>query len=235
MSSTEQPAPLPSQVHGEKLRAMPLLAEVDGHFLSVLSTHLQPEVFLPDEDVIVRGMRTSAAYFIDRGRVRVTLAGRTIVIRTDYFAEHALFLDTQHSYAARAMTHVDAYSLERARFGGTMLQFPSAAMHLTHLADVIATTRSKETPAEKHDKKRRSVKLPPERAGLAATPSPTAEPHGSFDERGASTSIDALREAIDQRFEALEQQLERVLAAVPIDHPCHRQRHRQAHALHRPR
>ena len=91
------------------------------------------------------------------------------------------------------MTHVDAYSLERARFGGTMLQFPSAAMHL---ADVIATTRSKETPAEKHDKKRRSVKLPPERAGLAATP--TAEPHGSFDERGASTSIDALREAIDQ-------------------------------------
>ena len=77
--------------------------------------------------------------------------GRTIVIRTDYFAEHALFLDTQHSYAARAMTHVDAYSLERARFEGTMLQFPSAAMHLTHLADVIATTRSKETPAEKHD------------------------------------------------------------------------------------
>ena len=119
-----------------------------------------------------------------------------------------------------------------------MLQFPSAAMHL---ADVIATTRSKETPAEKHDKKRRSVKLPPERAGLAATPSPTAEPHGSFDERGASTSIDALREAIDQAsalFEALEQmkmKLERVLAAVPIDHPCHRQRHRQAHALHRPR
>ena len=208
--STEQPAPLPSQVHGEKLRAMPLLAEVDGHFLSALSTHLQPEVFLPDEDVIVRGMRTSAAYFIDRGRVRVTLAGRTIVIRTDYFAEHALFLDTQYCYAARAMTHVDAYSLERARFEGTMLQFPSAAVHL---ADVIATTRSKETPAEKRDKKRRSAELPPERAGLAA--SPTAEPHGSFDERGASTSIDALREAIDQRFEALEQKLERVLAAVP--------------------
>ena len=40
----------------------------------VQSTHLQPEVFI-DEDVIVRGMRTSAAYFIDCGRVRVTLAG----------------------------------------------------------------------------------------------------------------------------------------------------------------
>ena len=52
----------------------------------VQSTHLQPEVFI-DEDVIVRGMRTSAAYFIDCGRVRVTLAGRTIVIRTDYFNE----------------------------------------------------------------------------------------------------------------------------------------------------
>ena len=138
------------------------------------------------------------------------------------------------------MTHVDAYSLERARFGGTMLQFPSAAMHLTHLADVIATTRSKETPAEKHDKKRRSVKLPPSardsrrlRLRLPSrTAASTSEEHRRASTRFARPSIR------HQRFEALEQmkmKLERVLAAVPIDHPCHRQRHRQAHALHRPR
>ena len=136
------------QVHAEKLRTLPLFAEVDGRFLASLSMHLAPEVFLPDEYILVAGLVSSKAYFIERGRVQMihidaplsarkhSLSAsrksdaRTIHVRDDYFGEQGLFLGKQHKYSVRAMTHVDTYSLERLAFEETMKQHPSAALHI---------------------------------------------------------------------------------------------------------
>ena len=41
------------QVHERKLRQVPLFAEVEGRFLAALATYLIPEVYLPEEYILV--------------------------------------------------------------------------------------------------------------------------------------------------------------------------------------
>ena len=40
-------------------------------FLSTISMVLNPEIYLPDEEILVVGQVSRSAYFIERGRVQV--------------------------------------------------------------------------------------------------------------------------------------------------------------------
>ena len=95
------------QVHERKLRQVPLFAEVEGRFLAALATYLIPEVYLPEEYILVAGMVSRSAYIVDRGRVQVLCTDMSsrleiqsmrkdgghrhstshVVVRDDYFGE----------------------------------------------------------------------------------------------------------------------------------------------------
>jgi len=136
------------QTHGYKLRRLVLFANVDESFLGSLATYLQPEVFLPDEYILVKGQISNCAYFVERGRVQLIWvkegknARNEFVVRADYFGEHGLFQSKQHLYSARAMTHCDTYSLRRFDFEHVMREHPTVAVQI---ADMLPNVMPKAT------------------------------------------------------------------------------------------
>jgi hypothetical protein len=135
------------QTHEHKLRTLALFAGLDERFLSTLATHLKAEVYLPDEYILMLGQRAHAAYFIDRGRVHIVWrtdnkgGAPRFLVRSDYFGELALFQANQHSYSARAMTHVDAYSLDRDDFAEVLREHPTEAVLVADLLHSIMPTK----------------------------------------------------------------------------------------------
>ena len=53
-------------------------------------------------------------------------------VRQDFFGELGLLQTKQQLYSARAMTHVDAYRLDRADFEATMREHPAEAVQVRH-------------------------------------------------------------------------------------------------------
>lgn len=133
------------QTHERKLRSLGIFAHVDERFLAALATHLRPEVYLPDEFILILGQISSCAYFVERGRVNIlwrtdSKHAPRFVVRSDYFGELGLFQSKQHLYSARAMTHCDTYSLYRSDFESVLQQHPTVAIEI---ADMLPTMLSK--------------------------------------------------------------------------------------------
>eukprot|EP00327_Prymnesium_parvum_P000731 CAMPEP_0182847736 /NCGR_PEP_ID=MMETSP0006_2-20121128/28621_1 /TAXON_ID=97485 /ORGANISM="Prymnesium parvum, Strain Texoma1" /LENGTH=740 /DNA_ID=CAMNT_0024978097 /DNA_START=384 /DNA_END=2606 /DNA_ORIENTATION=- len=127
------------QVYGDMLRAFPIFANVDDHFLANMATKLKPEVYQPEEYILVRGQIWQSVYFIKRGKVQVTWAADrpsyvNVVEHENYFGELGLFLTSKLNYTVRAMTHLDCFRLDRLDFESVMRTHPAGSLHV---ADAI--------------------------------------------------------------------------------------------------
>jgi CRP-like cAMP-binding protein len=121
------------QTHEVKLRRFALFDGLDERFVAELATRLRPEVYLPDEYILVLGQVSHSAYFIERGRVHIlwrSAKAHSFAVRTDYFGELGLFQAKQHLYSARAMTHLDVYSLHRDHFRAAIRDNPAEAVQI---------------------------------------------------------------------------------------------------------
>ena len=65
------------QTHEKRLRASPFFATCQAPFLAAVGMKLTPEVYLPDEYIIVVGEVHTSCYFILRGRVQ-------LIFKSDY-------------------------------------------------------------------------------------------------------------------------------------------------------
>ena len=123
------------QVHEAKLRKFPPFCEAGERFVAALATHLKPEIYLPEAYVLVAGQVSHSIYFITRGEVQVTWQADQVNIVNlisvdDYFGELGLFVKNKLAYTVRAITHLDAFRLDRLDFEAVMRDHPAGALHV---------------------------------------------------------------------------------------------------------
>ena len=59
----------------------------------------------------------------------------------DYFGELSLFVNKKLAYTARAVTHLDAFRLDRAEFIAVMRSHPAGAVHVADLMGSVLPSR----------------------------------------------------------------------------------------------
>ena len=114
--------PLRTGVDVERLRAIPLFAELGTDVLEALAERLILERYAAGEDVVYPGDPADKLYLISRGRVEVlvhdgvTERRITTLHAGDYFGEMALLSDQPRSAVVRTIVPSQLYSLGRADF-----------------------------------------------------------------------------------------------------------------------
>ncbi|XP_057684454.1 potassium/sodium hyperpolarization-activated cyclic nucleotide-gated channel 2-like [Corythoichthys intestinalis] len=105
---------------------MPLFANTDPHFVTVILTKLRFEVFQPGDYIIREGTLGRKMYFIQHGTVVVTPRGSKDVRLSDgaYFGEICLLTQGRRTASVLAETYCRLYSLSVDSFNEVLEEHP---------------------------------------------------------------------------------------------------------------
>ncbi|XDV34096.1 hypothetical protein PO909_004301 [Leuciscus waleckii] len=105
---------------------MPLFANADPHFVTVLLTKLRFEVFQPGDMVIREGTLGRKMYFIQHGCVSVITHDNKEKLLNDgcYFGEICLLTRGRRTASVRAETYCRLYSLSVDSFNEVLEENP---------------------------------------------------------------------------------------------------------------
>jgi ABC-type multidrug transport system fused ATPase/permease subunit len=120
-----------------RLRRVPLFADVPPEGLAAIASRLQLERYAPGDTIIHQGDVGDKLYLIDRGQVEVTAHNGTAAERQintlhegDYFGEIALLMDVPRTATVRALGPVQLLTLTKADFRTLVDRVPSMAQQL---------------------------------------------------------------------------------------------------------
>jgi ATP-binding cassette subfamily B protein len=130
-------AGVPFGLEANRLRRVPLFADLPAETLALLASRLQLERYAPGETIIRQGDIGDRLYLIDRGRVEVVVAGGpageqqlNTLHEGDYFGEIALLMDTPRTATVRALGPVQLLALSKADFLALLARQPEIAARL---------------------------------------------------------------------------------------------------------
>uniref|UniRef100_A0A3Q0R276 Hyperpolarization activated cyclic nucleotide-gated potassium channel 3 n=1 Tax=Amphilophus citrinellus TaxID=61819 RepID=A0A3Q0R276_AMPCI len=105
---------------------MPLFANTDPHFVTVILTKLRFEVFQPGDFIIREGTLGRKMYFIQHGTVTIIPRGSKEIKLSDgaYFGEICLLTQGRRTASVRADTYCRLYSLSADSFGEVLEEHP---------------------------------------------------------------------------------------------------------------
>uniref|UniRef100_A0A8C6S572 Hyperpolarization activated cyclic nucleotide-gated potassium channel 3 n=1 Tax=Neogobius melanostomus TaxID=47308 RepID=A0A8C6S572_9GOBI len=105
---------------------MPLFANTDPHFVTVILTKLRFEVFQPGDFIIREGTLGRKMYFIQHGSVTVMTRGNKEIKLNDgaYFGEICLLTKGRRTASVRADTYCRLYSLSVDSFNEVLEEHP---------------------------------------------------------------------------------------------------------------
>ncbi|RVE67264.1 hypothetical protein OJAV_G00115420 [Oryzias javanicus] len=105
---------------------MPLFANTDPHFVTVILTKLRFEVFQPGDFIIREGTLGRKMYFIQHGTVTVIPRGSKEIRLSDgaYFGEICLLTQGRRTASVRAETYCRLYSLSADDFNEVLEEHP---------------------------------------------------------------------------------------------------------------
>ncbi|XP_062342485.1 potassium/sodium hyperpolarization-activated cyclic nucleotide-gated channel 3 isoform X2 [Osmerus eperlanus] len=105
---------------------MPLFANTDPHFVTVILTKLHFEVFQPGDFIIREGTLGRKMYFIQHGCVSVLSRGKQEIRLSDgsYFGEICLLTHGRRTASVRAETYCRLYSLSVDNFNEVLEEHP---------------------------------------------------------------------------------------------------------------
>ncbi|XP_061598298.1 potassium/sodium hyperpolarization-activated cyclic nucleotide-gated channel 2 isoform X2 [Cololabis saira] len=105
---------------------MPLFANTDPHFVTVILTKLRFEVFQPDDFIIREGTLGRKMYFIQHGTVTVIPRGSKEIQLNDgmYFGEICLLTQGRRTASVMADTYCRLYSLSADDFNEVLEEHP---------------------------------------------------------------------------------------------------------------
>ncbi|XP_042362889.1 potassium/sodium hyperpolarization-activated cyclic nucleotide-gated channel 2-like [Plectropomus leopardus] len=105
---------------------MPLFANTDPHFVTVILTKLRFEVFQPSDFIIREGTLGRKMYFIQHGTVTVIPRGSKEITLNDgaYFGEICLLTQGRRTATVRADTYCRLYSLSVDSFNEVLEEHP---------------------------------------------------------------------------------------------------------------
>jgi ATP-binding cassette subfamily B protein len=115
----------------ERLRAVPLFAELSQELLAELAGQLTQERVGADVDVVRQGEPADRLYLIVQGQVEVLVADASgerrinTLAAGDYFGEMALLTDQPRTATVRTLTSTQMYSLGRAEFIALLQRAPA--------------------------------------------------------------------------------------------------------------
>lgn len=124
-------------VGADRLRLLPLLADLPAGVLEELSAQFQPEIYQADREVVHEGDPGDRFYLIARGELEVLAAQadgsprKIAVLRDgDYFGEVALLRDQPRSATVRTVTPAVLLSLRRRHFATLLQATPELRIHM---------------------------------------------------------------------------------------------------------
>ncbi|KAJ8000320.1 hypothetical protein DPEC_G00203610 [Dallia pectoralis] len=105
---------------------MPLFANTDPHFVTVILTKLRFEVFQPNDFIIREGTLGRKMYFVQHGCVTVLPRGKKDIQLSDgaYFGEICLLTRGRRTASVRADTYCRLYSLSVDSFNEVLEEHP---------------------------------------------------------------------------------------------------------------
>ena len=124
----------------DRLRFVPIFAELDRAILNDLSGYLVTENVPADRPVIHEGDAGDKLYIIVRGLVSVTRAGTdgadvelAVLHDGDHFGERSLLRDVARTAAVRTMTPCVFVTLQRGKFLALLERAPGLRQELEHI------------------------------------------------------------------------------------------------------
>jgi len=121
----------------EILEKIPLFNGVSDEFLKDVSLYMRPIICIPNECVFKEGDAGNEMYFVIRGNLEVTHAGKVLAVLKDgdFFGEIALFNDQKKRTATvTSITYSDLYRLDRNLFDEVLKRYPKIAAHIKRIA-----------------------------------------------------------------------------------------------------
>ncbi|HWE51091.1 MAG TPA: ATP-binding cassette domain-containing protein [Bryobacteraceae bacterium] len=136
-------------VDGERLKAFPILENLDDAALSELAPFFATETFLPGREIVRQGDPGDKFYIIARGQVEVRrteeisgqIAEVAVLQDGDFFGEITLLTGFPRIATVRTLTVCTCISLERGHFTRLLDRFPE----LKREVSAIALKRLRET------------------------------------------------------------------------------------------
>jgi CRP-like cAMP-binding protein len=135
-----------SDIDAERLRAIPMFAEVDDEHLGRIAEVAGPFEVGPGHVLAERGQPGSGMFVVVEGTVEVDVPGSSPVSLGpgEFFGELALLADTERSARVRAVTAVTGLAIDRAAFLGLLHEEPRIALAmLPVLARRLATLEAR--------------------------------------------------------------------------------------------
>jgi ATP-binding cassette subfamily B protein len=130
-------------VASDRLRALPLFADLDAATLTELATYFGTEHYAEGRDVLQQGDHGDRFYIVARGRLLVTkhdAAGEAVEVATltdgDHFGEIALLRDDRRNATVRTLSPSVLLSLSRTHFMRLIQREPALRARVE--ADLIA-------------------------------------------------------------------------------------------------
>jgi len=123
----------------------PLIDAVDlfqgssSAFVVEIASSLEPQVYLPGDEIVRRGEIGSEMFFMSTGAVDV-INERDEVINSlsggSYFGEIALLRDVPRTASIRARTYCDVFRLDKSTFETILRRFPEVREQIEHRANL---------------------------------------------------------------------------------------------------
>jgi CRP-like cAMP-binding protein len=194
----------------ERLRAVPLFADLKSEQLAALARRLRPEAFEEDQTIFLHGDPGDCLYVIRQGRVRIELpstAAPPVILRVlepgEFFGEMALCDGKSRSASAVAMEPTQVLALFRDDFRDFLESSPEAAIHLLAvLAERLRATSERLMEGVIYDTSSRLARLLLHRVESEGTPS------GAGMALDRQISPDELAEGVGATVERIRQELD---------------------------
>lgn len=123
-------------VSPDRLRAIPLLADLEPDILAGVARLCVTHFYRPDEEVFRQGDPGDKFYLIARGRFEVVQNGRPLAVLQDgdCFGEIALVTDDRRNATVRAVTQSTCLAIGRAHFQQMLESSPKTRERIGQLA-----------------------------------------------------------------------------------------------------
>jgi CPA2 family monovalent cation:H+ antiporter-2 len=119
----------------ELAKKFPVFSSIDPHAIEELPTYFRARRAAPGERLIRAGDRADAVYFISRGAVEVSVAGRKIPLGPgDFFGEMALLSGERRSADVTAVDYCDLLILDQQDFKQFIAKYPALRAELDEMA-----------------------------------------------------------------------------------------------------
>ena len=122
----------------EILEKIHVFRGVSNEFLIEVSSHMRPQVCIPNETIFKEGDTGNEMFFVIRGNLQVFSGDKKISTLTDgdFFGEIALFTENKKRTATViSTTYCDLYRLRRKHFIEVLNKHPEIASHIKSVAD----------------------------------------------------------------------------------------------------